>query len=132
MFMRRGQVHGVHRTGLWTKRFDNPRGVANVPTQMAALRAAPPTVLADRAVNSVVDLAGPGTRLPITNALILEVDGGRVVVRPSGTEPMVKAYAEVVEPVNYDCVSDAERLASEGLSALLDSVAGLMEDGVDL
>ncbi|MEE2768643.1 MAG: phospho-sugar mutase [Actinomycetota bacterium] len=124
--------HGVHRTGLWTKRFDNPRGVANVATQMAALRAAPPTVLADRAVNSVVDLAGPGTRLPITNALILEVDGGRVVVRPSGTEPMVKAYAEVVEPVDYDCVSDVERLASEGLSALLDSVSGLMEDGADL
>ena len=100
--------------------------------KMATLRGAPPTVLANRAVNAVVDLAGSGTRLPITDALILEVDGGRVVVRPSGTEPMVKAYVEVVEPVDHDCVGDAERLASEGLSTLLDSVAGLMEDGAEL
>ena len=48
-------------------------------------------------VESVVDhLTGPRD-LPPTDAVVLHLRGGaRVVVRPSGTEPKVKAYVEVV------------------------------------
>jgi phosphomannomutase len=56
---------------------------------MRQLRAAPPATLLGAAV-AVTD------RLPEADVVTLTWDGGRVVVRPSGTEPKLKAYLEVV------------------------------------
>jgi phosphomannomutase len=69
------------------------------------LRAAPPTHLSGRPVTAFSDLA-KGVGLPPADVLIMEVDlgaddggRGRVVVRPSGTEPKLKLYFEVVRPL---------------------------------
>jgi phosphomannomutase len=59
---------------------------------MARLRAAPPGSLLGRPVTAVDDL------LPDADVIRLRADGIRVVVRPSGTEPKLKAYLEVVVP----------------------------------
>ncbi len=87
--------HGVHVTGQRSIRFEESDGPPLMTVAMDALRKWPPTSLGDHRVLRVVDLA-PGTaELPPANAVIIEVDGGRIVARPSGTEPKMKVYGEV-------------------------------------
>jgi phosphomannomutase len=65
---------------------------------MARLRAAPPAALLGRPVEFAdLALADP----PIDGVRLLG-DGVRVIVRPSGTEPKLKAYLETVVPVHED------------------------------
>jgi len=101
------RAHGLHATGQVSARFGDLRRIGET---MAALRATPPSHLAGSPVVEVVDLSA-GTDddrdgLPPTDGVrILTADGTRVVVRPSGTEPKVKSYLEVIVPVP----SDADR-----------------------
>ena len=55
------------------------------------VRAHPPAAYGDFAVTAVEQ--------PADDVLVHRLSGGRVVVRPSGTEPKLKAYLEVVVPV---------------------------------
>jgi phosphomannomutase len=50
----------------------------------------------------------------------------RVVIRPSGTEPKVKAYLEVVQPVSYGMLSDARQQAASRLERLREATAELL------
>ena len=79
---------GHYRTDQVSVRVDDLRIIADT---MARLRTAPPTKIGDWAV-TVEDL------MPQTDALVIRGAGVRVVVRPSGTEPKLKAYLEVVLP----------------------------------
>jgi phosphomannomutase len=68
-----------------------------IPRMMGALRTAPPTALAGLAVQRIDDLSAGSAELPPTDGLRLALDGAtRVVIRPSGTEPKLKCYLEVV------------------------------------
>jgi phosphomannomutase len=89
---------GVHVTGARSRRLEGSDWLQRVTAAMASLRATPPTVVAGRAVSAVEDLLAGG-RLPPADVLIWTLAGARVVVRPSGTEPKVKSYAEAVEVV---------------------------------
>jgi phosphomannomutase len=73
------------------------------------LRARPPATLLGRAVEAT-DLADAD---PPVDAVRLLGDGVRVIVRPSGTEPKLKAYLETVVPVH----DDAGVLAARGRGA---------------
>jgi phosphomannomutase len=98
---------------------------------MAALRADPPKELAGRAVTGVEDLL-EGRRFVPADVLIWELDGGRAVVRPSGTEAKVKSYAEAVEPVPED--SDLAPVRAEArarVDAVLDAVDALLGAHLD-
>jgi phosphomannomutase len=56
--------------------------------------------------------------------VIWHLDGSRLVVRPSGTEPKVKGYVEVVEPVgDGEGLAAARSRATETLGALTDALA---------
>jgi phosphomannomutase len=69
-------------------------------------------------VESADDLAEGGDGLPPTDGLRYRLSGGaRVVVRPSGTEPKLKCYLEVVVPVSTT-VADARAQAARDLDAL--------------
>lgn len=70
---------------------------------MSRLRATPPSALAGSPITQVVDLVDGYEGLPPTDGLLLLTDDDtRVIVRPSGTEPKVKCYIEVISPVDSD------------------------------
>ncbi len=110
--------HGLHATRPLTLRFD---GLAPVVALMEEVRAEPPTELGGRAVESVRDLLDDPA-VPPTDALRFDIAGGsRVVMRPSGTEPKLKCYLEVVEPVDGDLPAARQR-ADAALTALVDDL----------
>lgn len=97
----------------------------------AALRASQPSAIAGIAIEAIEDLQS-GERhyadgrvedldLSRSDVLIYRLaGGGRVIVRPSGTEPKVKCYYEVVEQVaTEEEFSEAEQRAQEALAALV-------------
>ena len=91
--------HGVHATGQRSIRFESASGnYRPMKAAMAALRDSPPAALAGTAVTAVHDLAAAGSPLPPADVVVLELFGveARVIVRPSGTEPKMKVYAEAV------------------------------------
>ena len=87
------------------------------------LRDRPPASLGGLAVEGVDDLALGSAGLPPTNGLRLRLAGrGRVVVRPSGTEPKLKCYLEVVIAVEPgEGGVDAARISAAGR---LDAIRG--------
>jgi len=92
------QAHGAHVTRQRSQRIGGIDWLERITAAMADLRARPPTDVGGRAVLDVEDLLG-GSRLPPSDVLIYSLDGARLVIRPSGTEPKCKCYAEVVVPV---------------------------------
>jgi phosphomannomutase len=112
---------GVHLTGQHSVRVAD---LSLISDAMARLRAQPPSELAGSAVARVDDLAAGIGDLPPTDGLRYYLsDGSRVIVRPSGTEPKLKAYLEVVEPVDGEDVRTARSIAGSRLAALRTAVA---------
>ena len=67
----------------------------------------------------------PVKEFPATDAIVFILEKGRVVIRPSGTEPMVKIYVEAIESVINDDIESAERSAERMIENLLDGVRSL-------
>ena len=67
--------------------------------------------------------------LPPADVLIYRLPGARVVIRPSGTEPKLKAYLEVVEPATLQTLAAARMAAAERLGPLRTAVADLVAEG---
>jgi len=89
---------------------------------MARLRADPPAALGGREVLRMDDLEQGADGLPPTDGLRFSLPDARVIIRPSGTEPKLKCYLQVVVPVGSD-IADARSLATSELAALRSSVA---------
>jgi phosphomannomutase len=92
---------------------------------MSALRAAPPVSLAGQPVASAEDLAAGSGGLPPSDVIVYRLAGARVVIRPSGTEPKLKVYFEIVQPA-ADGLGDARRAAAARLAPLRAAVGGLL------
>jgi len=107
-------AHGLHATDQLSVRVTD---LSEIARAMETLRRTPPTRLGGLVVESVDDLAEGSADLPPTDGLRYRLaDDARVIVRPSGTEPKLKAYLEVVVPVGDgpDGDVDAARIAAAG------------------
>ena len=60
--------------------------------------------------------------LPLTDALILETERLRVVIRPSGTEPKLKCYLEFSAPASTGSLAAQRELAHQSLTLLKDDL----------
>jgi len=87
---------GLHATAPVTFRVEN---VGLISAAMQQLRSAAPTELAGSEVVSVIDLnEGYGGFPPTDGLMLFTAANDRVIIRPSGTEPKLKCYLEVILP----------------------------------
>ncbi len=113
------ETHGVHVTAQVSVTTEAAIDI------MSRLRAAPPPELAAQAVLACTDYTG-GYGLPSADMLDYELAGARVVVRPSGTEPRIKAYLEVTELVAGRSLTEARRAAQDRMAELRAAVADML------
>ncbi|MEV8598042.1 phospho-sugar mutase [Streptomyces sp. NPDC052012] len=88
--------HGLHATDQLSVRV---KDLDLIAAAMRRLREHPPTELAGLRITKAEDLTRGTDTLPPTDGLRYTLEGARVIVRPSGTEPKLKCYLEVVVPV---------------------------------
>jgi phosphomannomutase len=142
-------AHGLHVTRQRSLRTDGAAGLARLADAVERVRKEPPRLLAGQPVTvtdlregapGVVDLAGgraersPGQPIPPADVLIWHAGhDARAMIRPSGTEPELKIYAEVVRPVGSrgelaagraSAVSHAERTLAAVAAALEPPIRG--------
>ncbi|HIR42972.1 MAG TPA: phospho-sugar mutase [Candidatus Aphodovivens avicola] len=95
-------------------------GAQRMADIMAGLRAQPPAQVADRDVAEVVDYAEGVGDLPKANVVEFRLaGGGKLIVRPSGTEPKIKAYlfAKAPDQTGADAMLDALEQSARELLA---------------
>ena len=123
-------THGLHATDQVSVRVTSSDQVA---LTMTGIRSNPPTKFGGLQVSSVDDLAKGLGDLPNTDAVILHLAGtdqiekARVIVRPSGTEPKIKCYLEVV--VRGDDLAIAQQTADNELKSLAADARPLLGGG---
>jgi phosphomannomutase len=122
------RTHGLHATDQLAVRMEDVAAIAAVVDR---LRDQPPASLGGLVVEGVDDLSLGSRDLPPTNGLRFRLaDNARVVVRPSGTEPKIKCYLEVVIPVEDDEGGvDAARINAVGR---LDAIRGDLQAAAGL
>jgi phosphomannomutase len=113
-------AHGVHLTSQVTLR------TADQAQVMSRLRAEPPAALGGEPVSSLADLARGGSALPPADVLVLRLPGARVVLRPSGTEPKIKCYTEIVEPIDGRSLAQARDAAAGRLAPLRSALEAVL------
>ena len=94
--------------------FPGLSGMDKMAGIMNELRTNPPKDFAGKKVVKVVDYTKPEeTGLPAANVLIYSLDdGSTVVVRPSGTEPKIKAYYTTLGKDLAEAEAEKEKLAA--------------------
>lgn len=110
-------VHGLHASDQLNIRVGD---LGLLDAMMNRLRVNRPESFGGSAVETFVDLAEGSDQLPPTDGLLYVTrDLSRVIIRPSGTEPKLKCYLEVIRSVGSAAELPEARLAAR---AALDQV----------
>ena len=109
--------HGLHASDQLSIRVAD---LGLLDAMMNRLRVSPPESFGQSAVEVFTDLAEGSAELPPTEGLLyITRNLTRVIIRPSGTEPKLKCYLEVIEQVESAAELPAARQAAR---ASLDEV----------
>lgn len=120
-------VHGLHASDQLSIRVAD---LGLLDAMMNRLRVSTPESFGGSAVESFIDLAEGSDELPPTDGLLyLTRDLTRVIIRPSGTEPKLKCYLEVIQSVGSAAELPEARLAAR---AALDQVLGDVREALGL
>ncbi|GAA1762031.1 phospho-sugar mutase [Pseudarthrobacter sulfonivorans] len=113
--------HGLHASDQLSIRVAD---LGLLDAMMNRLRVSPPESFGSSAVETFVDLAEGSEHLPPTDGLLyLTRDQTRVIIRPSGTEPKLKCYLEVLRPVESAAeLPEARQAARLALDAVIGDV----------
>jgi phosphomannomutase len=97
---------------------------------MDAFRVSPPSRIGADAVRAVRDYKQGGGGLPPSNVLAFELEsGGRVTLRPSGTEPKIKYYFELKELLSSgESLARARERAEGRLARFIDDFLALARE----
>jgi phosphomannomutase len=109
-------AHGVHLTSQLTLR------TADQAQVMRRLRADPPAEFGGQPVTGMADLAASDR----ADVLIFRLPGARVVLRPSGTEPKIKCYIEITEPLAGRPLATAREAAADRLAPLRSAMEAVL------
>jgi len=108
--------YGVYLTHQVSVRFTD---LEQIPATMARVMANPPASLAGSPVVATDDMGeGFAGLLPTSGLHLATASNARVIIRPSGTEPKVKAYLEVIKPTTDGDVARARAAAKDEMAAL--------------
>jgi phosphomannomutase len=119
--------HGLHASDQLSIRVAD---LGLLDAMMNRLRVSPPESFGSSAVEMFVDLAEGSEHLPPTDGLLyLTRDQTRVIIRPSGTEPKLKCYLEVLHPVESAAELPEARQAAR---LALDAVTGDVREALGL
>ena len=132
---RLSRQHGLHKSRQISFRYETDGAQITMATIMGSLRMLPPQHIGDFAISSVVDFAEGGS-VPANVLVYFLSNGARIIIRPSGTEPKLKAYLEVIQPVAGEDdagedgtgLADATSLAIAQLDALETAVRALINE----
>ncbi|MCB9667502.1 MAG: phospho-sugar mutase [Myxococcales bacterium] len=131
--------HGVHWSVLRSITLSNRTSTLELYRTLESLKSSPPRdwagtkILSCRDYQNSIHTRADGTRAPIdmppSNVVAFDLEGqSRVVLRPSGTEPKLKIYVDVREPLDEHAgmagtVSSASKRAEEIMRSTLDYLA---------
>ena len=109
--------HGFYLENLTSITKHGRSGQEEISEKMSELRTTPPKKIAGEEVLKVVDyLESKKTGLPKSNVLqFITNKGTKVTARPSGTEPKIKYYFSVQEPLSSktEYLSTKQRLTKK-------------------
>lgn len=115
--------YGYYREGLLNYTFEGAEGAVKMKQIIEDLRNDPPKTLSGSKVVTVKDYHKAGLRegeyndqtgLPDSNVLeFIAENGAKVIVRPSGTEPKMKAYLSVVGKTAEDAAKALDILQKD-------------------
>lgn len=130
---------GVYVSGQISTVFPGQEGIQTMAGIMEELRQRPPSEVAGQGVVAFTDIqagfrrprgAEPeALRLPPSNVLVFELEGGdRIIARPSGTEPKLKLYFDLNEPVaEGEAVAAASARAQARMTRLQTAFSALAQ-----
>ena len=120
--------HGAWGSAPYSVSRPGPEGLAEIQEMLGRFLDRPPCSVLDRKIIGLTDYSRGAETRPVYRGaapmIILDLEGdARIVVRPSGTEPKLKVYADVCEAVS---ASEGPFVAYERARAKAGLLAGAL------